>query len=120
MVNAGAIVTTALIGGDGYRERLARLVAMLSRYAGRSLPDRRCRPRVGARNRPPEPRHRLSRAERRGMIHSRVEEHLDLYFAQCSVLVSARDLAVMAATLANHGVNLITGARSMRATSSPS
>ena len=46
-----------------------------------------------------------------GMIDSRVEEHLDLYFAQCSVLVSARDLAVMAATLANHGVNPITGAR---------
>jgi len=34
---------------------------------------------------------------------------LDLYFRQCSVLVTARDLAVMAATLANSGVNPVTG-----------
>jgi glutaminase len=34
-----------------------------------------------------------------------ITEHLDLYFEQCSILVSAMDLAVMAATLANDGVN---------------
>jgi glutaminase len=34
---------------------------------------------------------------------------LDLYFRQCSVNVTARDLAVMAATLANDGANPITG-----------
>ena len=47
------------------------------------------------------------------LIDERVDEHLDLYFAQCSVLVSARDLAVMGATLANHGVNPITGERAI-------
>jgi len=45
------------------------------------------------------------------MIDERIEEHLDLYFEQCSVLVSAKDLAVMAATLANNGVNPITNQR---------
>ena len=34
---------------------------------------------------------------------------LDVYFRQCAVLVTARDLAVMAATLANGGVNPVTG-----------
>ena len=34
---------------------------------------------------------------------------LDVYFRQCSILVTARDLAVMAATLANRGVNPVTG-----------
>ena len=34
---------------------------------------------------------------------------LDVYFRQCSILVTARDLAVMAATLANSGVNPVTG-----------
>ena len=34
---------------------------------------------------------------------------LDVYFRQCSILVTARDLAVMAATLANRGVNPLTG-----------
>ena len=114
MVNAGAIVTTALIGGDGYDERLTRLVAMLSRYAGRSL---QIDDAVLASERGTGHRNRAIAylALNGGMIDSRVEEHLDLYFAQCSVLVSARDLAVMAATLANHGVNPITGARALDA-----
>jgi glutaminase len=34
---------------------------------------------------------------------------LDVYFRQCAVLVTARDIAVMAATLANRGINPITG-----------
>ncbi|NDH58062.1 MAG: glutaminase A, partial [Betaproteobacteria bacterium] len=34
---------------------------------------------------------------------------LDLYFQQCSVLLNARDLAVMGATLANLGTNPVTG-----------
>ena len=34
---------------------------------------------------------------------------LDVYFRQCAVLVTARDLAVMAATLANRGINPVTG-----------
>ena len=46
-----------------------------------------------------------------GMIAARPGEVLDLYFRQCSVLVTARDLAVMAATLANDGVNPVTGER---------
>ena len=34
---------------------------------------------------------------------------LEVYFRQCSVLVTARDIAIMAATLANRGVNPVTG-----------
>ena len=34
---------------------------------------------------------------------------LEVYFRQCSVLVTARDIAVMAATLANRGINPVTG-----------
>ena len=43
------------------------------------------------------------------MIQGDVDEVLDVYFRQCSILVTARDLAVMAATLANRGVNPVTG-----------
>ncbi len=50
-----------------------------------------------------------------GMIEEPVSEHLDLYFKQCSILVSARDLAMMAATLANNGVNPLTGERAISA-----
>jgi len=34
---------------------------------------------------------------------------LEVYFRQCAVLVTARDIAVMAATLANRGINPVTG-----------
>jgi glutaminase len=50
-----------------------------------------------------------------GMVSDRVEETLDLYFQQCSILVNARDLALIAATLANDGVNPITGERAIDA-----
>jgi glutaminase len=48
-----------------------------------------------------------------GMIDDRLEEGLDLYFKQCSILVTCRDLAVMAATLANRGVNPVSGERAL-------
>ena len=38
-----------------------------------------------------------------------VEVALDVYFKQCAILVTCRDLAVMGATLANMGRNLLTG-----------
>ena len=47
------------------------------------------------------------------------EVSLDAYFRQCSILVSARDLAVMGATLANDGVNPITAVRAVEADKVP-
>jgi len=108
MVNAGAIATTALIRGDGLAARFARVRALLSAFAGRELAmdERvfRSERETGHRNRA------IAWLERHfGMIDARIDEHLDLYFQQCAVLVTARDLAVMAATLANAGRNPVTG-----------
>ena len=50
-----------------------------------------------------------------GMIRSAPETILDIYFRQCSVRVTCTDLAVMAATLANNGVNPLTGERALAA-----
>jgi glutaminase len=44
-----------------------------------------------------------------GSLEADVEVAVDTYFRQCSVLVTAVDLAMMAATLANGGVNPRTG-----------
>ena len=112
MVNAGAIATTALIKGTGHDDRLARLLDKLSNLAGRSLDIDHSvyisERSTGHRNRA------IGYLELNfGMLDDPVTEHLDLYFEQCSVLVSARDLAVMAATLANNGVNPLTGKRAL-------
>ena len=44
-----------------------------------------------------------------GLIDEDVNDQVEMYFRQCSIVVTARDLAVMAATLANAGVNPTTG-----------
>jgi glutaminase len=43
------------------------------------------------------------------LVHEQAEAALDVYFRQCSILVTCRDLATMAATLSNMGRNPITG-----------
>jgi glutaminase len=49
-----------------------------------------------------------------GMMSSKVDESLELYFQQCSVLTHAFDLATIGATLANGGVNPLTGQTAIR------
>ena len=43
------------------------------------------------------------------LMDADVDAQVEMYFRQCSIVVTARDLAVMAATLANGGVNPTTG-----------
>ena len=50
-----------------------------------------------------------------GVLDGDVREIVDLYFGQCSIMVTCRDLAVMGATLANEGINPLTGARAIGA-----
>jgi glutaminase len=50
-----------------------------------------------------------------GMIEGSISETLDLYLQQCSAIVNCRDLAVMGATLANDGINPMTGERAIAA-----
>ena len=47
------------------------------------------------------------------VIKDNVGAVLDVYFRQCAILVTARDIAVMAATLANRGINPVTGEQVM-------
>jgi glutaminase len=54
-----------------------------------------------------------------GMLDVDPNAALDTYFRQCSVLVNTSDLALMAATLANAGVNPRTGERAVRAETVP-
>ena len=108
MVNAGAMATAELIKGETPEARIANMLSILSGFAGRSLHiDEqvfRSEQATGHRNRAIAYMMLNS-----GMIHTSPESILDIYFRQCSVRVTTRDLAVMAATLANDGVNPLTG-----------
>ena len=110
MVNAGAIATTSLVPGATAEEKWRFIHDGLSRFAGRTLPlneevyasasDTNFRNRSIARL--------LQSFDR---IYCDAKEATDLYTRQCSLNVSARDLAVMGATLADGGVNPITKER---------
>ncbi|YAF95433.1 MAG: glutaminase A [Nodularia sp. CChRGM 3473] len=108
MVNAGAIATTSLIKGSGPTERLNRVLEMFQRYTGHDafvdISVFTSERSTGHRNRAMA--HLMLNF---GMIDQNIEEALDLYFQQCAVMVNCHDLAVMAATLANKGINPITG-----------
>ncbi|MGE3659918.1 MAG: glutaminase A [Pseudonocardia sp.] len=110
MVNAGAIVTCALVPGASLAERWENLRAGLSRFAGRELeldePTYRCAMRTNHRNRGLA---RLLRAV--GTITDDPDEIIDLYTRQSCLAVTATDLALMGATLADAGVQPVTGER---------
>jgi glutaminase len=107
MVNAGAIAVAELYSGATLEERVETMITALSRFAGRRLAVDEAvfasESLTGHRNRAIAYLMRNS-----DMIRRAPEEVLDVYFRQCSVLVTCRDLAVMAATLANDGANPIT------------
>jgi glutaminase len=109
MVNSGAITVAALLHERHGAAALNHLLARFSAAAGRQLVVDQAvyesERRTGHRNRAIV--HLLLNF---GMVHDQAELALDLYFKQCSILVTCRDLAVMAATLANMGTNPITGA----------
>ena len=108
MVNAGAIACSGLIHqieGAGAFECIRE---KLSQFAGRELgvddAVHASEALTGNRNRA------IAWLLRNYLVlQDDVDSVLDTYFRQCAILVTARDLAVMAGTLANRGVNPVTG-----------
>ncbi|MEO8456550.1 MAG: glutaminase A [Chloroflexota bacterium] len=113
MINAGAIATAGLVkAGDS--DPLTRMLRMFETYTGRALTIddavRSSESETGHRNRAIG--HLLRNFD---IVDSDPEAVLDLYFRQCSISVTCRDLALMGACLANGGVNPVTGERAIRA-----
>ena len=109
MVNAGAIVTTDLVAGEGREEKLGRILELVRTCAGNDAidVDRETFEREqGAADRNRATAYLMRSLE---MIEADVEMTLALYLEQCSIAVTCRDLAVIAATLANGWVNPTTG-----------
>jgi len=110
MVNSGAIATTSLVPGATKEARWQFIHQGLSRFAGRTLPlNEEVYASASETNFRNQSIARLLQAY--GRIYLDPAEATDLYTKQCSLNVSAHDLAVMGATLADGGVNPITRER---------
>ena len=112
LINAGAIVTSALVDGPTADARFERVRSFLSDCAGRDLVMDgdvfASETSTGDRNRALADLARSS-----GVLRRSVDDATEVYFRQCSLVVTANDLAVMGATLANGGVNPVTRQRVM-------
>ncbi|OGT81368.1 MAG: glutaminase A [Gammaproteobacteria bacterium RIFCSPLOWO2_02_FULL_61_13] len=110
MINAGAITSTGLVKGESPEAQWRRIKDSLSAFMGRSVSvDEqvyRSESETGFRNRAI-----AWMLKNSGIIDGDPMAVLENYFRQCSILVSCRDLACMAATLANNGVHAVTGQR---------
>jgi len=108
MVKAGAIACSGLIRQAKGEAAFDHIHRALGRFAGRDLEIDEAvyasESLTGDRNRAIGYLLRNS-----SVIREDVTRVLEVYFRQCSILVTARDIAVMAATLANRGVNPVTG-----------
>jgi glutaminase len=108
LVNPGAITATSMVGGASAQEVWDNIIATYNDFAGRKLsvlPDiYKSEAENNARN---QALAMLMYAY--GRIDEKPLEATDIYTRQCSVGVNARDLATMAATLANGGKNPVTG-----------
>ncbi len=110
MVNAGAIATTSLAPGANAEERWRFIREGLSRFAGRELAmDEEVYASEAATNQRNQGIARLLQGY--GRMYSDPDEATDVYTRQCALSVTARDLAVMGATLADGGVNPVTKER---------
>ena len=110
MVNAGAMTATSLVSATDAEDRWRQILQIQSDFAGRSI----------------SLSEQIADSERGTNFHNRAiawlllcggymycepMEACDVYTLQCSTLVTTVDLAVMGATLANGGINPVTGKR---------
>jgi glutaminase len=113
LVNAGAIAAVSLLPAKSEAERIQMTIDNLSRFAGAKLTvlkdiyDSEYSTAFGNRA-------IANLLYNSGRLYSEPEEALRAYTEQCSVGVTARQLAVMGATLANGGVNPVTKKRVVR------
>lgn len=108
MVNPGAITATSMVSGKTRDEVWIRILAYYSDFAGRPLKvNMDVYKSEAATNQRNQAIAQLMHAY--GHIKSNPAQATDIYTQQCSVSVNAKDLAQMAATLANGGKNPVTG-----------
>jgi len=118
LVNPGAIATTSMVKGASRDEVWNSILGYYSDFAGRPLTvDQEVFKSEAETNQRNQAIGYLMYAY--GYIKANPMQATDVYTEQCSVAVNAKDLATMAATLANAGKNPVTGKQVMKAANVP-
>ena len=118
LVNPGAIATTSMVKGASRDEVWKSILDYYSDFAGRPLTvDQEVFKSEADTNQRNQAIGYLMYAY--GYIKANPMQATDVYTEQCSVAVNAKDLATMAATLANAGKNPVTGKQLMKAANVP-
>ena len=108
MVNPGAITATSMLKGNSYDEIWNNLIGWYSDFAGRPLSvlDEVYKSEAATNQRNQAIGALMYAYE---FIKANPQQAVDVYTEQCAIAVNAKDLAVMAGTLANGGTNPVTG-----------
>ncbi len=118
LVNPGAITATSMVQGANRAEVWKKILDFHSDFAGRALSvNQEVYESEAATNQRNQAIGALMLAY--GFIKSDPAQATDIYTEQCSISVNAKDLATMAATLANAGKNPVTGKQVMKAENVP-
>ena len=110
LVNAGAMATVSLVPAASAEERWAKILSFQRRMAGREI---NLSDEVNASEQTTNFHNRAIAwlLYGAGTMYSDPMEACDVYTRQCSTLITAVDLATIGATLANGGINPVTGER---------
>lgn len=118
LVNPGAITTTSMVRGKSRDEVWKSILDFHSAFAGRPLSvDEEVFKSEAETNQRNQAIGSLMYAY--GFIKEKPEQAVDVYTEQCAISVNAKDLATMAATLANAGKNPVTGKQVMKSQNVP-
>jgi glutaminase len=118
LVNPGAITATSMVAGANRAEIWKKILDTHSDFAGRPLSvNQEVFKSEADTNQRNQAIAMLMFAY--GHIKSEPLRACDIYTEQCSISVNAKDLATMAATLANGGKNPVTGKVCMKPETSP-
>jgi len=118
LVNPGAITATSMVTGKSREEVWKKILAFHSDFAGRPLTvNKEVFDSEAATNQRNQAIAQLMYAY--GFIKDDPQRATDIYTEQCAISVNAKDLAVMAATLANAGKNPVSGKQVMKAEDVP-
>jgi glutaminase len=118
LVNPGAITATSMVQGGSREEVWKKILDYHSDFAGRPLSvNQEVFESEAATNQRNQAIGALMYAY--GFIKSDPAQATDVYTEQCAISVNAKDLAMMAATLANGGKNPVTGKQVMKTENVP-